>query len=188
MTTDWELLSAWRAGDASAGDALVATHFGAVSRFFRGKLGDDVDDLIQQTFLACVERRGEITGGSFKSYLFGVARNRLMDHLRARARSGVAVDFAVSSLLDLGTSPSQTLAREQGAELLMRALATLPVDMQIALELTYWEGLSGRDVADVLGVAEPTVRSRLTRARDQLLAALAELGVSDPNALFPGRR
>ena len=107
MVDDWELLAAWRAGDAGAGNALVAAHFEAVSRFFRGKLGDDVEDLLQQTFLACVEGKDRIAGVSFKSYLFGVATRRLFDHLRGRYRAGRPVSFSEISLADLGTTPSE---------------------------------------------------------------------------------
>lgn len=46
VATDHELLDAWCAGDREAGDALIRRHFEAVCRFFRGKLGDDIEDLV----------------------------------------------------------------------------------------------------------------------------------------------
>jgi RNA polymerase sigma-70 factor (ECF subfamily) len=55
----------------------------------------------------------------------------------------------------------------------------LPMDQRIALELAYWEGLSGPEVATVLGVNANTVRSRLARARDALRAEIAALARAD---------
>ena len=73
MSADIELLDAWCAGDNAAGDALIRRHFEAVCRFFRSKLGEDVEDLIQRTFQVCTVRRNDLTaGGSFRGFLFGV--------------------------------------------------------------------------------------------------------------------
>jgi RNA polymerase sigma-70 factor (ECF subfamily) len=180
--SDWQLLDAWRAGDKSAGEGLVNRYFPAVSRFFRGKLGDDVDDPIQETFLACVASKERIEGASFRAYLFGVARRRLYEELRRRYKVAEP-DFSISSLADLGTSPSETIARDQRAQILYAALAQIPVEAQIALELRYWEGLSGAEIAVALDIEEATVRSRLTRARQKLRKAVEALG-GDAGSLF----
>ncbi len=181
MSEEWELLAVWRGGDNAAGNDLVSRHFAAISRFFRSKLGNDADDLIQQTFLACVEGRDRIEG-SFRSYLFAVARRRLFDHLR-RSYRAPNLDFSVSSLADLGTTPSEGMARDQRAQLLQTALRQIPTEAQIALELAYWEELSGAEIAVVLDIAPGTVRSRLTRARGRLREAVKTLG-GDSSNLF----
>ncbi len=183
MTDEWELLTAWRAGDAESGNTLVARHFPAISRFFRGKLGDDVDDIIQQTFLACVEGRDRISGCSFKGYLFGVATRRLYSHLRSVYKTNRVIDFSVSSLAALGTTPSEGIARNQRAQLLQKALLQIPVDSQITLELAYWEGLSGAEIAVALDIEVGTVRSRLSRARERLREIVMSLG-GDARDLF----
>lgn len=181
MADEWDLVAAWRSGDHAAGDNLVALYFGRISRFFRGKVGTEADDLIQQTFLACVEGRDRISG-SFRSYLFGVARRRLFEHLR-RAYNAVKADFSVTSIADLGTAPSEGVARNQRSQLLRNALRQIPADAQITLELAYWEGLSGAEIAVVLAVEPGTVRSRLARARSRLKAVVVGLG-GDANNLF----
>src|SRR6185436_6575853 len=74
MRPDAELLSAWRGGDEKAGAELFERHFEALFRFFRNKAGDQAEDLVQETFLACLSGpafRGE---ASFRTYLFTVAR------------------------------------------------------------------------------------------------------------------
>ncbi len=183
MADEWELLVAWRGGDNEAGNALVALHFQSISRFFRGKLGDDVEDLVQQTFLACVKARDRIEGTSFRSYLFGVATRRLFSHLREAYKFDREIDFSVTSLADLGTTPSESVARNQRAQLLQSALAQLPVNFQIVLELAYWEGLSGAEIAVALEIEEGTVRSRLSRARSRLREVVVALG-GDVSNLF----
>jgi len=171
---DEDLLDAWRSGDKAAGSQLLQRYFESVYRFFRTKLGDDVDDLVQQCFLGCVEGRDRVTAGEFRAYLFGIARNRLIDRLRLRQ----PVELDEECIAHCKTSPSQTVAKNQEQQLLMLAMQQIPINAQIVLELTYWEGLSGRELAQVLGVSEHTIRSRLARARDALRGKLAEIAPS----------
>ena len=164
-TSDRQLLDAWRAGDKAAGEALVARHWAAIARFFRSKIGDDGADLISQTFLACVQTKDPVE--HVTAFLFAVARRRLADHFRERARTP-ELDLARSSLVDLGTGPVTAAARRQRADQLRDALPKIPLDDQIAIELAYLEGMPLRDVATVLEVEENTVRSRLARAKAKL--------------------
>jgi RNA polymerase sigma factor (sigma-70 family) len=178
---DAQAVAAWRAGDKAAGEALFEKHFDALFRFFRNKAEEGVEDLIQQTFLAVVgsiERfRGEST---FRSYLFAIARNELLAHWRKRGRRNGDVDVAEISVAELSTAgPSRVLARRREQQLLLDALRTLPLDLQIALELVYWEDLTGPELAAALGVPEGTARSRLRRGKEMLAARLAELA-GDP--------
>lgn len=169
---DFDLLDAWRAGDRSAGNALFRRHFDSVCRFFRAKVALSlVEDLVQETFLSCLESRDDFRKqSSFRTFLFCVARRRLYDHFRRK--QGNPVDFMASSIADLGASPSQDLARRQEQRLLLLALRTIPVDQQIALELYYWEGMEGHEIAEILGISPHTARSRLHRARQALREAL----------------
>jgi RNA polymerase sigma factor (sigma-70 family) len=171
MTTEVELLEAWRAGDKQAADELIGRYFDNVCRFFRSKLDDDVEDLVQQTFVACLEGLDSISKGSFRAYLFGAARNLLMSQLRRRYRQG-AIDTLSHSICDLATSPSRTVARKTSHAAMIDALQKLPIDTQILLELAYWNDLSGKEIAQVLAIEENTVRSRLARARVALRETL----------------
>lgn len=182
VATDGELLLAWRGGERAAGEELVARHWASISGFFRAKVGDQAADLIAQTFLACVEGKDRIEGTNVKAYLFSVARRRLADHFR-RAAHAPALDCSLTSIADLATGPLSQLVRHQRGELLRAALVRIPIDDQIALELTYVEGLSTREVAQVLEIPENTVRSRLSRAREKLRRVLVELGGADAAAL-----
>lgn len=175
MKTDFELLEAWRGGDRMAGNELFDRHFDALFRFFRNKVGEGADDLVQQTFLACVQSRERFRGdASFRTYVFTVARSKLYDHLGRQRREG-AIDYGVTSCADLGVSPSGIIAEDEQQRMLLAALRSLPVDLQVALELFYFEKIRGPELADVLGVPEGTVRSRLRRGREILREQLERL-------------
>jgi len=174
-----DLLDAWRNGDRTAGNELFEAYFPALYRFFANKVCDGVDDLIQQTLMACVEGRDRFTGSSsFRAYLFGVARNTLFVHYRNRHKAG-RFDAGVTSLHDLDPSPSRLLAQRAEERLLAAALREIPADAQIAVELHYWEGLTTAELAEALGIPHGTVKSRLRRAKEQLREKMAELAASE---------
>jgi len=176
LPDETKLLEAWRAGDAQAGAAIVGRHFESVYKFFRSKLSGDVDDLVQQTFISCLEARASFRGEcSFRTLLFGIARRRLYDHFRERRR-GAELDFTTTSVRALGTSPSGALLRRDNLAMLREALRELPVDSQMLLELHYWEALSTEELAQVFEVAEGTIKSRMFQARARLRALLSQRG------------
>ncbi|MEM9460781.1 MAG: sigma-70 family RNA polymerase sigma factor [Myxococcota bacterium] len=179
MSNDLQLLVAWREGDKEAGSALFQRHFKAIRRFFRNKVdAAEVEDLIQRTFLACVESRDRFRGdSSFRTYLYVVARNELFGHIRKRARDGVkaGLDLTVRSLHDLGLSPSKAMAKQQEHALVLEALRRISVQQQVLLELYYWERVPGPELAQILDVAPTTVRTRLHRAREALRKQMEQL-------------
>lgn len=176
MDPDIELLARWRDGDTGAGNQLFQRHFDSICRFFENKIQGDIDELVQTTFLACVRSRDQFRmQSSFRTYLFTIARHELYGYLRRRRRDGAALDFSVTSLADLGPSPTSEIARNQDHELLLRGLRTLPVEQQILLELHYWEDMTLVELAEVFDIAQPTARTRLFRARKALRQRMEEL-------------
>ncbi len=178
MSDELAWLEAWRAGDRQAGSRLFERYFDPLFRFFRNKVDEGADDLVQQTFLACVRNRDRVReGASFRSYLFRVAHSKLYDHLRAKMK-GRDIDFGVTSVVDMGESPSQLIVKSEDQRMLLEALRRLPLDLQVALELYYVERLRGPELAQVLDIPEGTVRSRLRRGREMLKACVAQLAGS----------
>ncbi|MCA9688706.1 MAG: RNA polymerase sigma factor [Myxococcales bacterium] len=178
-TDDFALLDEWRAGDRRAGDRLLRRHFDSLYCFFRNKVDTGVDDLIQRTFLALIKAKDQFRKqSSFRTYLFTVARHELYRYFRQLKKKRAEVDIGAMSVEDLGTSPSHVLARHKEQQLLLRALRKIPVDLQIAIELHYWEGFSTQDIADVLGIPQGTAKSRLRRAREALEEAMKRIARS----------
>jgi RNA polymerase sigma factor (sigma-70 family) len=181
--TDEELLERWQAGDTAAGNELFLRYFKSVRRFFANKVpAEEVEDLVQRTFAGCVEARERVRPDpGIRAFLFGVARRQLYKYLRDRAShtKRFDVDFGVSSVRDLGHSPSSMMAKHQAHELLLQALQQVSVEHQTILELHYWEQLAGAEIAVILEIAPGTVRTRLFRARQAVEEAFARLSRSD---------
>lgn len=185
MDPDLELLDRWCAGDKAAGNALFKRHFDAVYGFFENKVRTDVDELVQETFLACVHKRDRFRRqSSFRTFLFAIARFELYRHWRRHARSGEVLDFSDISLAQLGTTPATRMARDQAREQLLAALRSLPLEQQLLLELHYWEGMESQELAEVFDIAAATARTRLFRARHALRERMEQL--EDNPALTPG--
>ncbi len=173
---DLSLLARWREGDAAAGHALFNRHFDSLYRFLRSKADDGIDDLVQETFLVCVRNKDAFRGdASLRTYLFAIARKLLFAHWERRARRQSEIEIGELSIEAMSTSPTGIIARAAEHRLLVRALRAIPLDLQIILELHFWEDLSGPELAIVLEIPEGTVRSRLRRAREQLEARLVAL-------------
>lgn len=171
--SDAQLWGSWCAGDKPAGRALFDRYFGAIARFFANKVGPEADDLVQETFatfFAAGERVREPE--RLRSYLFGVAYNLLRSHYRQR--HGLAeVELDSRSIHDLAPGPSTALRGDEQHQLLSEALIRIPFELQIVVELSYWEELDSSEIGRALGLPAATVRTRLRRAR-QLLAEQLE--------------
>jgi RNA polymerase sigma factor (sigma-70 family) len=181
MSADEDLLEAWRSGDARAGEALFQRHFEPVRRFFANKVGAAGEDLIQRTFVGCLEARDRFAGrSSFRTFLFAIANNVLREHFRKAKRDAAHVDFDEVSVADLGhgPGPGSLLVNYEEQRLLLLALRAMPLALQVILELHYWERLTGAEMAEVLGIPENTARSRLRRSKEKLEEALSRLASS----------
>ena len=182
MATDFELLDAWRTGDRGAGNTLFERYFDPVCRFFSNKVHHNIDDLIQRTFLGCVEGRDRFQKqASFRTYLFAVAHNVLRAYFRERRRGDeqdAPGGLDDDSRDEDSPSPSSVVANHQEQRLLLEALRRIPLDYQLVLELYYWEGLNSREIADMDDSPESTIRTRLRRAKERLEKRLEELADS----------
>jgi RNA polymerase sigma-70 factor (ECF subfamily) len=174
VVSDADLLEAWRAGDRNAGRELFERYIAVLSRFFRNKVGEDREDLIQRTFLACLESRDRLrSGASFRAYILRVARSKLYDHLARKYRGLASPEPLSTSVRDLGTSPSRIALRQQRDEHLLHALRGLPLEHQVLVELHYWEQVSVAELAEIFEIPPGTVKTRLLRARQLLRERIA---------------
>lgn len=186
-----QLLAAWGQGQGPAGEELFRRHYDGIARFFRNKAPPDAqEDLIQNTFLACVESRAKFRGdGSLRSFLFSIAHHVLCRHYRKRRGIQVPLDTAKVSAQDLSAGLSTLWAKHARHRQLLDALQRIPLDYQVILELYYWESMTAGQAAEVLDIPEGTARTRIRRGRqlveEQL--ATAERGAS-PEALDLDRR
>ncbi|MBL4684239.1 MAG: RNA polymerase sigma factor [Nannocystaceae bacterium] len=173
--SDQQLVGAWLAGDRSAGDVLSKRHYGSVRRFFDLRLPHLADDLTQQVFVAVAEQAASLRAGAvFKPYLFGIARHLLLRHFRKQGRHDRAVRVAEEDST-ARTSLSVIAVRREDEVLLLMGLSTLPVDLQIAVNLYYWESMSTAEIGTVLKANASTIGSRLARARELIVEAVLDM-------------
>ncbi len=167
---DTELLTRWRAGDDAAGNQLFERHFDAIYRFFCRKLDDEQAlDLLQKTFLACVNGRDRVKAGNqFRPYLYGAARNILLRHYRDKYRQKDGHKLDDRPIAGSQMSPTMRLAKKAEHRLLLKALCNLDLNDQLLLELRYWERLTRKQLAQVFEIGDLAVASRISRAKRRL--------------------
>lgn len=177
---DIALLDRWRAGDESAGQELFARHFDSIYSFFETKCAGEADELTQATFFACLRSRDQFRReSSFRTYLFTIARNELWRSLRVRRRRDAKLDFELSSIAELVSTPATRMARNQEHRRLIEALQHLPVAQQTLLELHYWEDMDIAQLAEIFEAPAATIRTRLHRARKALRDQIEESAPPD---------
>lgn len=156
-----QLLRAWRAGDARAGDVLFRELRAWLVVYFRGCPAHEIDDLVQDTLVACVMARHALRRDeAFTSYAFCTARRGLFRH-RYHTRADVELD-------------EQRVVDDRSAPLLderleaRRLLGRCRSPHALVVALRYLEGCYGVEVARTLQISEASVRRRLRRGLDEL--------------------
>jgi RNA polymerase sigma-70 factor (ECF subfamily) len=182
VRSDEDLLVAWHAGNAKDGQLLWERHSRSVMRFFRNKVPWPVAmDLAQRTLESGLRLQQPVR--SFRCYLLGIARHHLLDHLRAEQRRRRRdTDLELLIVDTTVPSPEDWVCAKREKRVLLHALRRLPLPIQLVLELRYWEGLSDREIAEVMEVPIGTVKSRIATGRLVLRDVISGL-VSSPHQL-----
>ena len=168
-----------RQRDVALLQTLVQEYQYRLVRYFIFLLGtrDQVDDLVQETWLRVLERGRSYDGESrFEPWLFAIARNLAIDHTRKRTFSSLDSnddderDHASFSPVSNADSPFEQAARTEDARRLAESLQSLPPMIREALVLRFQEELSLQEISHVVGASVSTVSSRIYRG----LAALRQ--------------
>lgn len=132
--------------------------------------GTDVDDIVQDAFIRVLRARGAGEVRSPKALLFVTARNLMLMQFRHRrvAREDSLTDLELAGILDDSTDVAEAVARSHELELLTEAIQSLPPRCRQILTLRKIYGLSQKEVAAELGIAEHTVESQGTIALRKL--------------------
>jgi RNA polymerase sigma factor (sigma-70 family) len=153
-------------------------HGSAVYNYFRFHVPqvDVAEDLTAETFLKVVRAadRFDPARGAAKAWILTVARNVLTDwRRRARIRQYVSLG-TMHDLVFEAPSPEERLLREEEVGRLLDAVATLAEGDRELIGLRYGSGLDTTEVAQILGISEGSVRTRLWRVLGRLRGALAQ--------------
>jgi RNA polymerase sigma-70 factor (ECF subfamily) len=135
---------------------------------------DDAADAVHDAFETALSRPQsyDSSKGSLKPWFLRVVRNRCLDMIRRRRPSAMPVE----ELVDSGTTPEEVVGADQRRLALKIALAMIPADKREMIVLRDYLDLSYAQIADVLGIAQGTVMSRLHRSRLALKEALDQDG------------
>jgi RNA polymerase sigma-70 factor, ECF subfamily len=160
-----EVALAAQAGDPEAATALVRLTQGEVWRFVATLVDQDVaDDLTQETYLRAFRSLpGFAARASARTWLLGIARHVCADHIRTLQRRR-----RLAGRLPAPETEPDHAGLLGAADLIHR----LNDERRGAFVLTQVVGLSYAQVAEIEGVPVGTIRSRVARARDQLMAAV----------------
>lgn len=180
---DTDLLRQMRSGTASAFQALYRRHQGPLYRFAVLRCGspDTAADVVQEVFMGLLTDtlRFDPLRGQLQHFLFGVARNLILRHEQARARTAALpaseddADSEDEAAWDASAEPLAHLLGNELAEQVRRALAQLAPHYRDALILYEMHDLSYQEIAGICQVDIGTVRSRLSRGRALLAKRLA---------------
>jgi RNA polymerase sigma-70 factor (ECF subfamily) len=175
---DMALVERCRRGDLAAFEELNRAQAGKLFSEACRLLGNaaDAEDLLQEIFLSAHRKlegfRGESALGT---WLYRLATNHCLDHLRSRAARMNQVTDALDDEPSMANVGSRGLAEQTVTKMdLERALARLPEGCRAAFVLHDVEGLEHREVAEALGIAEGTSKSQVHKARHRLRALLLE--------------
>lgn len=178
---DISLLKQWQGGDAEAGVVLVQRHYDSLSRFLADKVGPEVaKEITQDVFLTLCERRGQFREEStFRAYLFGIARWKIVEKFRSASKEQQRFNPAEDSLFDAAQpSASQMLTTVLHDNAVVKALRRLTFDDQVILELHYHQKLTQRELAAIFDAPQGTIAGRILRARQRLEEGVAAAGMA----------
>lgn len=165
------------AGDHDAFALLYERYKGAVFNLGYRMLGspEEAEDAAQEIFLRAYNRLASYDRErKFSTWLLTVASNHCIDRLRRRRLAWVTLDDVVYTLASGAPGPERTALRREQQEAVRQAVLALPEDYRLVTVLRHWNDLSYAEVAEVTGLTEATVKTRLFRARKKLAELLGQ--------------
>ena len=182
--TDEALMQAFARGNMNAFEQLYDRHETGVWRFvFRSVQNNEVtDDLVQELWFSVTRSAASYEPtAKFKTWLFTMARNRVIDHVRTR-KNHASIDAeneeGESMFSDLAAEsrlgPMRQVSSREQAKALLDAIEQLPADQREAFLLQAEGDMSVEEIAATIGVTFETAKSRLRYARNKLKTLLAD--------------
>ncbi len=193
MDSGWDALARVAAGDTDAFTHLVESHQERLLRLCERLLGDpeEARDATQDVFLKVYRKAGEVRPqGQIYTWLYRIAVNHCLNRLRRRRlirflrfeTNPEEPDAPSFDPPDTGPDPAAALETRQRWQATRKVIAKLPDNQRAVLILARFEGLSYRQIAEVLGITEGAVESRLFRAMRRIEAVDAREGAQEKGA------
>jgi RNA polymerase sigma-70 factor, ECF subfamily len=178
-TSDVALIRSIAAGDKHAMQILFARHNVRVFRFVLRLIGDKsaAEDLVSEVFLDVWRQAGRFQGRSqVTTWLLAIARNKTLSALRDRSTEELDED-AAAAIEDPQDNPEATLQNRQKSEIVLKCLTQLsPTDREV-IDLVYYHEKTIDEVAEIVGVPQNTVTTRMLCARKRIAELMSAQGI-----------
>jgi RNA polymerase sigma-70 factor, ECF subfamily len=174
--SDNVLIERIASGDRLAMQVLFARHRVRVYRWLKRLVRDDgvAEDLLSEVFLEVWRRADSFRAdASVATWLLAIARYKTMSALRRRTDASLDEETA-TAIPDPSDGPDVVLEKKDDAEYLRHALLMLSQEHREVLDLVYYHGQSVKAVAEILGIREATVKTRMFYARKRLASLLGD--------------
>jgi RNA polymerase sigma-70 factor, ECF subfamily len=178
-TSDLELVRSIAAGDKQAMQILFARHNVRVFRFLARFIGDKLaaEDLVSEVFLDVWRQAGRFQGRSqVATWLLAIARNKALSALQRRSNEELD-EHAAAALEAPQDGPEVTLQNRQKAEVLLNCLRQLSRAHREVINLVYYHEKSIDEVAEIIGIPQNTVKTRMFYARKRIAELMAAQGI-----------
>ena len=172
---DRRLLERIAGRDRGAFETFFRTHGPAVHRFVRDLVRDDgLAEELTSDVMVEVWRSARTFGGRSRArtWVFGIAHHKAIDALRKRRAALVSLDDLLAAA-SAEAGPEESALRADERRRLEEALSSLSAEHRAVLELTYVEGFSQKEIAEIVACPVPTVKTRAFYAKQRLRDALA---------------
>ncbi len=185
---DYELVQAATAGDQAAFRTLMERYRYSVYHqlYSMVKDKDDAEDLTLEAFGKAFNKLSSYEPTfAFSTWLFKIAINNCIDHIRKKRLVTLSIDDAISpesetsfarNIKDSKNDPEQDVIRDQKLELMRRAVKQLSTKYRTMIEMRYFEELSYNEIAEELNIPLGTVKAQLFRAKEMLQNMLSNPG------------
>jgi RNA polymerase sigma-70 factor (ECF subfamily) len=177
--SDEDLIVRLAAGDKRAMQTLYRRHHVRLYRFVLRFVGDRqlAEDLVSEAFLDIWRGASTFAARSAAStWLLAIARFKALSSLRRRGDAQLD-DGTAAATADPGDDPEVTIRKKQQGEILRDCLRRLSPDHRETIDLVYYQGMGIGEVAQIVGIPESTVKTRMFHARKQLSVLLRAAGV-----------
>jgi len=188
--TDKSLIYAHLKGDSAAFGELVRRYGDSLLGYLTRTCGnrEQAEDLFQETFRRVHERACTFRGSQFKGWLYTIATRVAMDGFRRTKRVRVislnqklgcdgenCQELGAVAVAESGHDPSEEAVKAEQKKQVRQALESLPARQRVTLVLAYYQGLSYREVAKVMGCSIGTVKTQMYRALRTLAQRLPDI-------------
>jgi RNA polymerase sigma-70 factor (ECF subfamily) len=176
---DADLVRRIAAGDRMAMRVLFARHRVKVHRFVTGMLRDAVaaEDVVNEAFFEVWRQAGSFEGrSSVSTWLLGIARYKALGLRRKRTDDELSDELA-EAVTDDADTPETVAQKTSKSDVLRRCILALSADHRMVIDLVYYQEKSVEEVAMILAIPEPTVKTRMFYARKRLAELATAAGV-----------